>query len=196
MDADGSNKKQLTADSGNNWSPSPAGDGRALAFMSDRSGAPEAWLMDTDGGNPKRLPNFGQPANLGGDQSHISLSSDGKWAVQSRYWAWAFKVAADNTVPIKVWGRCYESRAAISPDGRMVLCDSTAAWAMPARAKARPVDPQAGPVKILDFESSDLIKSFDIHSSSVTWAADSQSLMYVVTDGGISNIWAGVGSSL
>jgi Tol biopolymer transport system component len=62
---------------------------------------------------------------------------------------------------------------------------------MPGRAKGRPVDgPSAGPVKILDFESSELIKSFDIHSSSVTWAADSQSLMYVVTHGGVSNIWA------
>src|ERR1700678_3597784 len=61
---------------------------------------------------------------------------------------------------------------------------------MPGRAKAKPGSPPAGPVKILDIESSELIKSFDIRSSSVTWAADSQSLIYVATRGGILNIWA------
>ncbi len=30
-------------------------DGRAIAFISDRSGAPEIWVADSDGGNPRQL---------------------------------------------------------------------------------------------------------------------------------------------
>ena len=36
------------------WSPS---DGKRIAFVSDRDGNPEIYVMDADGGNPQNLTN-------------------------------------------------------------------------------------------------------------------------------------------
>jgi Tol biopolymer transport system component len=54
MNADGSNRQQLTSGSAN-YDPSWSPDGSQIAFVSDRDGNPEIYIMNTDGTNPQRL---------------------------------------------------------------------------------------------------------------------------------------------
>ena len=58
MDADGSNKRQLTFDTpGGNFTPVESPDGSRIAFSAARQGVghPEVWVMDADGSGQRRL---------------------------------------------------------------------------------------------------------------------------------------------
>ena len=55
MDADGSNKKRLTWSEGYDISPTWSPDGERIAFVSERDGDMEIYVMDADGRNEKRL---------------------------------------------------------------------------------------------------------------------------------------------
>ena len=53
--ADGSDRRQLTDNGGQDFFPSWSPDGQTIVFSSDRSGAVELYLMDADGGNQRPL---------------------------------------------------------------------------------------------------------------------------------------------
>ena len=53
--ADGSDRRQLTDNGGQDFFPSWSPDGETIVFSSDRSGAVELYLMDADGGNQRPL---------------------------------------------------------------------------------------------------------------------------------------------
>ena len=55
MDADGSNKQQLTTESSNETRPSYSPDGTKILFASDRDGDNELYVMDSDGTNVQQL---------------------------------------------------------------------------------------------------------------------------------------------
>ena len=55
MDADGSNKQQLTTESSNETRPSYSPDGTKILFSSDRDGDNELYVMDSDGTNVQQL---------------------------------------------------------------------------------------------------------------------------------------------
>jgi eukaryotic-like serine/threonine-protein kinase len=173
MDADGGNKKQLTVDSGNNWSPIPTRDGRSVVFLSDRSGESQVWSMEIDGGNRKRLKTA-EPLEPTGTTP--SVSSDGKWVVYGGGW----KSSIEGGKPTQFTTESC-AQPTISPDGKMVLCVSNEPW----RRRGGKEDP---PTKVLDFDSGKVLKTLDV-SSQVIWAPDSRSVMFVKTSGGVSNIW-------
>jgi TolB protein len=178
MDTDGANLRQLTVGSGNNWSPSPAGDGRSIVFLSDRSGEPQLWSMDIDGGNPKRLKSAEPDEPTG---TATSVSPDGKWVVYGGGWSGGWKSSVGGGKPIQFTTESC-AQTTISPDGKTVLCVSDSFW-------RRRVGKEDTPTKVLDFDSGKVPKSLDVFSQ-VTWAPDSRSVMFVKTTGGVSNIWA------
>src|SRR5947207_9530194 len=55
--ADGTEPRQLTFNSGNNDYPAISPDGRYVVFNSDRRGADHLWRMNSDGGNQVQLTN-------------------------------------------------------------------------------------------------------------------------------------------
>ncbi|HKG22011.1 MAG TPA: winged helix-turn-helix domain-containing protein, partial [Blastocatellia bacterium] len=59
MDADGSNKKQLTTDPGEDFDPQVSYDGRQIVFISNRTGSFHLWRMNSDGTDPKQMT-FGE----------------------------------------------------------------------------------------------------------------------------------------
>ena len=178
IDADGANLRQLTADSGNNWSPSPTADGRSIVFLSDRSGTPQLWLMDIDGGNQKRLKSA-EPDEPTGTTPSVSL--DGKWVVYGGGWSGGWKSSIGGGKPTQFTTESCD-QTTISPDGKTVLCVSDSFW-------RRHVGKEDLPTKVLDFDSGKVLKNLDV-SSQVTWAPDSRAVTFVKTIGGVSNIWA------
>ena len=55
MDSDGSNQKQLTADVPIDELPAWSPDGKKVAFMSERAGNYDIWVMNSDGSNHRQL---------------------------------------------------------------------------------------------------------------------------------------------
>ncbi len=55
MRADGSGQRRLTTEARDHWGARWSPDGRRIVFASDRQGADRLWVMDADGGNPRRL---------------------------------------------------------------------------------------------------------------------------------------------
>ena len=51
----GGEPEQLTTASSSDMRPRFSPDGRSLAFISDRSGKPQAWVMPTSGGEPRQI---------------------------------------------------------------------------------------------------------------------------------------------
>ena len=74
MNADGTNQKQLTANSGSNLEPDVSRDGRYIAFVSNRGGDYHIWRMDVDGNNPLQL-SAERPGRF------PVWSADGQWIV-------------------------------------------------------------------------------------------------------------------
>lgn len=55
IDWSGAPSRNLTNNPANELSPSFSADGEHIAFISDRTGEPQVYVMDTDGGNQRRL---------------------------------------------------------------------------------------------------------------------------------------------
>jgi Periplasmic component of the Tol biopolymer transport system len=62
MDADGSNRRVLSASVGVDGEPAWSPDGRRVAFASSRGGAAQLFLVDADGGEPRQLTRLQVPA--------------------------------------------------------------------------------------------------------------------------------------
>jgi TolB protein len=115
VQADGTGLTNLTNDPGDDtfavWSP----DGKQIAFISDRSGQENLYVMDSDGSNPRHLHDLevsGRPA----------WSPDGKKIALSP----GVIINADGSgeVPLTadIVGGCYNP--AWSPDGAQIACQN------------------------------------------------------------------------
>jgi Tol biopolymer transport system component len=73
MSANGTNQQPLTSSSGNDTDPTYSPNGKSIAFLSNRDGNTDVWLMDATGGSQRRLI-----ANPMKDEYAPSWSPDGK----------------------------------------------------------------------------------------------------------------------
>ncbi len=74
---DGSRRRRLTNHSAIDTSPAWSPTGQQIAFVSDRSGTPQLWMMDVDGSNIRRL------VDQGGHCDSPSWSPDGRYLLYS-----------------------------------------------------------------------------------------------------------------
>ena len=174
IDAHGGNPKQLTANSGMNGQSSISPDGRYIVFSSDRTGTPHIWRMDVDGGNQKGLT----------DKSDVDphCSPDGHWVVYvstaNKDTIW--KVGIDGGQPVQLTEKLSFSPA-ISPDGKEVACFYLEDQDSPAK------------LAILPFQGGQPVKTFPLAAeagTNLSWSADGSAVVYIVTSGGVSNLWA------
>jgi serine/threonine protein kinase len=175
-DADGRNQKQLTDDTYQERYPSVCGDGRHVVFDSARSGKQQIWRMDIDGSNLKQLTPIGFQS---------SCSPDGQWVVYTNFVAGGFsiwKVPIDGGEPTAVINR-NALIPALSPDGKLIA--SYYFDEKPGLSKIA-IFPFAGgePLKFFDFA-----QAVTSSSPSVRWLPDGSGLTYILTSGGVSNIW-------
>ncbi len=173
IDARGGEPKQLTTSLGSDGMPFVSPDGRYVVFASDRAGRRNIWRIDIDGANAKQLT----------DKTDVAptLSPDGRWVVYescpNRCTIW--KVALDGGQPQPITEK-NTGDPIVSPDGKQVAC-----MYQEGNAPFKPA--------ILSFADGKLIKTFDFPaglSGHLRWTADGRALLYAVTLGGVSNLWA------
>jgi Tol biopolymer transport system component len=175
MEADGSNKKQLTNDPHDDIFPTVSADGKQIFFVSNRSGNSNIWRMETDGGSPVQLTH-------GTNETFPECSPDGKWVIFQRgdgaETSTVWKIPTGGGEPQPLPDR-FAQRPTFSPDGKLLAYVS--------------LEGESWRVKTVSFESGELLRSFpfpqNIASRNVRWTADGQNLAYIRNDGGVSNIW-------
>jgi Tol biopolymer transport system component len=175
MNRDGSQPRQLTVDSHNDLFPAVSPDGRYIFFASDRAGAFNIWRMEIDGSHSTQL-------TRGINQVFPELTPDGQWIIyqqglgQDGASTWRVPAAGGEAQHL------FESlahRPAASPDGKLlayVYLDEQG-WGLAVRA----------------LEGSETVKKFPLPSTAGSrifrWTPNGQSLAYLVSEKGVSNIW-------
>ncbi len=79
MNADGGNVRRLTYQSGNDFYPALSPDGSRVAFVSERDGNAEIYLVNVDGTGETRLtyePGEDRLPSWSPDGRHIAFNSD------------------------------------------------------------------------------------------------------------------------
>jgi len=66
---------RLTDDAGNNYAPAWSPDGSRIAYVSDKSGDGDIYVMDADGSRPMLLT----PDDRGAEDRSPTWSPDGRW---------------------------------------------------------------------------------------------------------------------
>ena len=182
MNPDGSNRKQLTSNAGNNHNPVVSPDGRYIVFTSGRSGARNVWRMNIDGSDQRQLTS-------GLVDVLPSVSPDGQWVVYSsldenKALLWKVPLAGGN--PVQITDR-EGLNPVVSPDGRLLAYLYTEA-----------PDPGAPPnrIAVIPFEGGDPVKTFEIQPglggarTILHWSRDGRSLLYSAINNNVSNIWS------
>lgn len=181
MDADGSNRKQLTSNAGSNHNPAVSPDGRTIVFTSDRTGSRHLWRMNIDGSDQRQLAN-------GLAEFLPSISPDGQWVLYSaittgKVTLWKVPIAGGT--PVEINNR-EGFNPVVSPDGRQI-----------AYLFAENAPPEAPPnrIGIINFEGGENLKTFEIQAglagarTILHWSKDGRSLLYTVITNNVSNIW-------
>ena len=180
MNADGSNRRQLTSNARHNTNPVVSPDGQLIVFSSSRGGNRQIWRMGIDGANAKRLTNGivdGVPV----------ITPDGKWVFYSslvggRPTLW--KVSIDGGEAVQVTDRVAVGPT-ISPDGKLI------AFMYPESS-----DPLAPPNRITVMTmTGEIVKTFPFQPSGtisayVRWSSDGESLIYNVSNNNVTNLWS------
>jgi serine/threonine protein kinase/Tol biopolymer transport system component len=156
MNADGTDRKQLTTDRHRDANANVSPDGRYIAFVSERTGVETIWLMNIDGSNQRPLTS-NQTARA------PVFSGDSKW-VYFVFWQTGkgtiWKISTDGGDPVQVITELSFSPT-ISPDGKWLAYTAS------------------GKISIAPSEGGPPIKSFEAMGNHYQWAADGRSLTYL-----------------
>jgi Tol biopolymer transport system component len=179
MNADGGNAKQLTFDEHANAEPVATSDGQHVVFVSYRTGTAHVWRMNPDGTGQRQLT-FGQY------EDWPQVSPDSRWIVyhseeSSRDSIWKMPIDGGEAVKLT---HAHAKHPLISPDGKLL---AYLAQDKQANSQWR--------LTVIPFNGGTPIKTFYIPPvvgkqwHGPRWTPDGQALTYIVTGGGISNIW-------
>jgi len=161
-----------------------AADGK-IVFVSKASGSDDIWIMNPDGTNQKQL------TSSAGINSSPAVSPDGRFIVFTSTRAGAlhiWRMDIDGNNPRQLTSGSGEDYPQVSPDGKWVVytlfTGKTTLWRVSIEGGA-------------PFPVSDKLTSSPVISPDGTWIASisredkpDRSLGYVVTTGGVSNIWS------
>jgi Tol biopolymer transport system component len=180
-DKDGNNRKQLTANQGENVAPIVSADGRYIVFVSWQDGKANLWRINLNGGNPIRLTS-------GLWEGYPSISPDGRWVIYTSLQdnkPTLLKVSIDGGAPVRVTDH-NATTGIISPDGKWIAYtypESSDLSAPPNRIAIMPFE--GGPaVRILETPATTTVFLM------LQWSRDSKSIYYTVISDNVSNLWS------
>ncbi|HJX92492.1 MAG TPA: protein kinase [Pyrinomonadaceae bacterium] len=179
VDRDGSEVKQLTADSFIDQQPSVSPNGKYVVFQSNRSGSRNIWRIDADGNNPTQLTSGSYV-----DESPV-CSPDGRFVIfmsvrsgRSAIW----KVPIDGGTPVQLTNRDSQFPL-ISPDGKVISYFYT-----DEQANNQPK------LAMMPFEGGDPVKTIELPRTvqpiAFAWMPDGRSVAYLDNSSGILNVWS------
>ncbi len=180
---DGTGRKQLTADSEQNWEPSVSPDGRFIAYFSTRDGKANVWRMNLDGSDQRALTRdllTWQP----------SWSPDGRSVLFVTYPDWSL-----SSVPVDGgdFGPINDRlgfRPVVSPDGRFLACYcaenvGSASVESVSRLTLIPLNVNSTPLSPV-YQGGQPDSSF----AYLQWTPDSRSVLYNSSVDNVENIWS------
>jgi Tol biopolymer transport system component len=157
---------------------SPCGDGRYLVYMTRKGTTSDVWRVDAaDGANPTQLTQVGSVVRP-------VCSPDGKWvayiASSPNTFSSAWRVSIEGGPPSKLAENLDRPRLPISPDSRMVAVRQ---WGK------TPASPSVLSVVLAD--NARVLNAFQAPAGMQVfgWSGDGRALHYVLTRGGVGNIW-------
>jgi Tol biopolymer transport system component len=179
MDAQGGNRRQLTTGESDQTEIAASRDGRYLAYLSEG----HIWRVNADGSGVRQLTH-------GALDVHPAFSPDGRWIVYASFSGWSPGIGGQPMLrKISVDGGDAVNQTMdntsvpdVSPDGKFIAC-----------AFYRYDRPEQSPaIAIYPFSGGPVAKSFDRPPGAndrVYWTADGAAIDYIVTAGGVSNVW-------
>lgn len=181
LSADGSDAKQLTDGTTDDFAPEVSPNGRQIIFGGKRNGF-QVWKMDIDGSNQKQL-------TYGTGAPTFSYSPDGSWIIFNPYLGGIFKMSIDGSEPIKIVPDGALVYPQISPNGELL------SYLLSDKDTKRPR------INVIRFDNGELLKTFDLPVSATTnyseslsyrgfhWSPDGKGIVYIDTIAGVSNLW-------
>jgi Tol biopolymer transport system component len=180
-DKDGNNRKQLTANQAENFSPVVSADRRYIVFVSWKDGKGNLWRMNLDGGNPIQLTS-------GLWEGFPALSPDSRWVIYTSLRdakPTLLKISIDGGTPAQVTDH-NTTAAVVSPDGKLI------AYTYP---ESRDSSAPPNRIAIMPFEGGPVLSTFEMPPATtllpmIQWSEDSKSVYYTVISNNVSNIWS------
>jgi len=159
-----------------NWDPAVSSDGRRLAYVSDRSGAPEIWTSDINGGGAVRMTHNGTAATPSWfPDGSLCFSSFGN--EQS-----AWRLPVGSTTPERLTDRPV-NLPSVSPDGTRLLC----------RLRSLQPGTKLWQTALYPLDHSSAPRLFDVprygEGPILRWMRDGRAFLFADYYGGVGNIW-------
>jgi TolB protein len=175
MDADGSNKLQLTNDARIKYTPVVTPDGKYIVFAASQGAT--IWRVNIDGSNPVAL--VSKPF----DAANPDITLDSQTVVFS---AWSegklnlWRIPIDGGEPQRIT-QFASTEPSISPDGKMIAC-----FAFDANSVIR--------LTIIPVDGGEPIKAFEMPPTvnvdmSPKWTPDSRGITFVDVRGSSRDLW-------
>ena len=170
--AAGGSPTLLTPNVHQNYGPYACNNGRFILYQAVSGAGSNIWRMESDGSSPTQLTN-GEVA------SGPSCSPDGKWFAYNSglniFWA-----PIEGGTPTKLADNSFSGAAAISPDGKLIAY--LAKGATPMSPRVRTILPSGGGAPVST-------SPVDAGAELGRWAPDGSGMDFLLTRGGVTNLW-------
>jgi Tol biopolymer transport system component/DNA-binding winged helix-turn-helix (wHTH) protein len=171
MNADGTERRQLTFDSGNDISPAATPDGRYIVFASNRSGNFEIWRMGQDGSDLMQLTRTSgaNPPSITPDSKRVIYLSSGS----------LYKIPIEGGEPTLICERA-AGESSVSPDGTLVAYFS--------------MGKESLGISVSSLQDGSIVKRFEggsqsLNKNSLKWTPEGKALLYSQSLDGVANLW-------
>ena len=185
--SEGGSARRLTFDDGRDANPVLSPDGKQLAFVSDRTGSPQVFVMPAEGGKPRQVTHFTEGYIIeawmpSGNALLVSSSRDHFWRNSQRF----FIVNTEEVEAEKLVFDAYGHDASISADGKKLLFvrEGERWW------RKGYVGSRAAQIWMYDMESSEFTEVLkkDTECRTPVWMPDGKGFYYVGAESGSFNL--------